>query len=153
VTIEPASADLAAIRQRTHGNCVVCSSTNKRGLGLEFGVSPDGGVEAVFGCDKVFEGYTDFVHGGVISSLLDGAMTNCIFAHGYVAITAELKVRFQQPLEIGKPATVRAWIDRYYRPLYYVKAEIKQDAVIKATAEGKFLESPLLEKQDDGVEA
>ena len=76
MTINPASTDMAAIRQRTHGNCVVCSPSNQRGLGLDFGLSPDGGVEATFACDKVFEGYTDFVHGGVISSLLDGAMTN-----------------------------------------------------------------------------
>jgi uncharacterized protein (TIGR00369 family) len=141
---------MTEIRQRTHGNCVVCSSSNERSLGLEFELSPDGGVEAVFACDKVFEGYTDFVHGGVISSLLDGAMTNCIFAHGCIAITAELKVRFKQPLDVGTPARVRAWIDRYYRPLYYVEAEISQNQVIKATAEGKFLESPLLEIPRDG---
>ena len=150
MTTEPTSTGMTEIRRRTHRNCVVCSSSNERGLGLEFELLPDGSVEAVFACDKVFEGYTDFVHGGIISSLLDGAMTNCIFAHGYVAITAELKIRFQQPLEVGRPATVRAWIDRYYRPLYYVKAEIIQNQEIKARAEGKFLESPLLEEKPDG---
>ena len=71
-------------------------------------------------------------------------MTNCVFAHGYVAITAELNIRFRHPVDVGKPATVRAWIDRYYRPLHYVKAEIRQDHEIKVTAEGKFMESPLL---------
>jgi acyl-coenzyme A thioesterase PaaI-like protein len=35
------------------------------------------------------------LHGGVISSILDGTMTNCLFAHGTVAVTAELRVRFR----------------------------------------------------------
>jgi uncharacterized protein (TIGR00369 family) len=149
VTTDGKPTGIAEIRRRAHGNCVVCSPSNARGLGVEFELSGDGSVEAVFACDKAFEGYRDFVHGGVISSLLDGAMTNCVFAHGYVAFTAELSIRFRQPVEVGRPAVVRAWIDRYYRPLHYAKAEIKQGQEIKATAEGKFLENPqLLERRE-----
>jgi len=77
----------------------------------------------------------------VISSLLDGAMTNCVFARGHVAVTAELKIRFKHPVVVGPPATVRAWIDRRYRSLYFVAAELAQNGEIKATAEGKFTEN------------
>jgi uncharacterized protein (TIGR00369 family) len=143
VDIERAATELTIVRQREHGNCVVCSRSNGLGLGVEFAVAEDGSVVADFGCDKTFEGYRDLVHGGVIASLIDGAMTNCIFAHGFVALTAELNVRFQRPVTTGVAATVRAWIDKSYRPLHLLKAEVIQDRTIKATAEGKFMECPV----------
>ncbi len=36
-------------------------------------------------------------------------MTNYMFALGYTALTAELKVHFSLPVLIGTPATVHAW--------------------------------------------
>ena len=150
MTTDLTQTELARTRARAHNNCVVCDPTNKRGLGLEFAITEDGGVEATFSCDRVFEGYPNYLHGGVVSSLLDGAMTNCVFSHGYFAFTAELNIRFLHPVVTGVPATVRAWIDRYYRPLHYVKAEVSQNGEIKAKAEGKFMESPLLKERQEG---
>lgn len=132
---------MAEVRKREHCNCVVCSHTNARGLGLDFISMEDGSVEADFGCDKAFEGYNDLLHGGVISALLDGAMTNCMFAHGYTALTAELNVRFHHPVLIGAPATVRAWITKDLCPLFLVEAEVRQNQQVKATAAGKFMKS------------
>lgn len=139
---ELANTAMTSARHREHGNCVVCSRANGTGLGIDFTVVEDGAVEASFACDKAFEGFYNVIHGGVISSLIDGAMTNCVFAQGYVAVTAELKVRFQHPVNTGAPATVRAWVDKSYRPLHLLKAEVVQDHVIKVTAEGKFMERP-----------
>ncbi len=135
-------AELARIQSQMHDNCVVCSHSNECGLGLKFTLSEDGSVQATFNCDKVFEGYKNVLHGGIVSSLMDGAMTNCIFAHGCSAVTAELNVRFRHPVVIGKPAIVRAWIDRSSPPLYVVKAEVLQDQQVKTTATGKFMEQP-----------
>jgi uncharacterized protein (TIGR00369 family) len=125
----------------------VCDPANKRGLGLEFKIVEDGGVEASFDCNRVFEGFPRCLHGGIVSSLLDGAMTNCIFSRGLVAFTAELNVRFLRPVAVGSPATVRAWIDKYSRPLHVVKAQVMQDRRLKATAVGKFMECPELETE------
>jgi len=147
VTTDLQQSELARTRARAHHNCVVCDPTNKRGLGLEFAISEDGVVEATFSCDKVFEGYPNCLHGGVVSSLLDGAMTNCVFARGLFAFTAELNIRFLHPVVTGVPATVRAWIDKYFRPLHVVKAEVLQDGEIRATAVGKFMECPDLENK------
>jgi len=40
---------------------------------MEFDVDDDGGVQATFQCVESFEGYPGILHGGVISSILDGA--------------------------------------------------------------------------------
>lgn len=143
--------ELAKIRALAHSNCVVCRSSSKGGLGLEFEVSEDGSVEATFGCDKPFEGYANVLHGGVISCLLDGAMTNCMFAHGYLALTAELRVRFQHPVVTGELATVRAWIDRSKSHVHVLRAEVAQGQQVKATALGKFVEQPVPEETKRGA--
>jgi len=80
VITDLAQTGMQRMRAKAHSNCVVCSPANGRSLCLKFTASDDGGVEACFHCDRAFEGYAGILHGGVIASLLDGAMTNCMFA-------------------------------------------------------------------------
>jgi len=127
-------------RHHKHG-----AETSQFGLQLEFTVSEDGGVQAAFDCSKTFQGYGGLLHGGVISSLLDGAMTNCLFAHGQQGITGELKVRFRHPVVTDRPAIVRAWIERSIPPFHVLQAELIQDEWVKARATGKFVERPHFE--------
>jgi uncharacterized protein (TIGR00369 family) len=125
-----------------HPNCFVCSETNKQGLNLEFTPSDDGGVCSIFCGSETFEGYPGVLHGGIVSSIVDGAMTNCLFAQNIVAVTAELNVRFRSPVVTGRKTIVKAKIIRNDSPLFVVEARIIQDAKIRVTATGKFLEKP-----------
>jgi len=107
---------------------------------LEFDVNGDGSVTASFLGNAALEGYQGLLHGGMIASLLDGAMTNCLFAHGLVAVTAELKVRYSNPVKTGCEMAVRAWIEEPHPPLYLMRAELKQEHCVKAIASAKFIE-------------
>ena len=98
VTTESAQQFLERMRHRSHPRCAVCSEAGPCAMGLQFRLLGDGSVEEAFDCSDRFQGYPGMLHGGVISSLLDGAMTNCLFAHGIVAVTADLKVRFRHPV-------------------------------------------------------
>ena len=140
--IETVQNTVANIRNRVHPKCVVCSSANTKGLHLHFDVADDGSVKADFQCDEAFEGYPGVLHGGVISSILDGAMGNCIFACGQAAVTVEMTTRFRHPVTTYSQATVSAKIIRTSHPLYLLEAEIAQDGEIKATAKGKFYNRP-----------
>ena len=140
--IETVQNTVANIRNRVHPKCVVCSFANAKGLHLEFDVTDDGSVKADFQCDEAFEGYPGVLHGGVISSILDGAMGNCIFACGQTAVTVEMTTRFRHPVTTCSKATVSARIIRTSHPLYLLEAEIAQDGEIKATAKGKFYDQP-----------
>lgn len=133
------SADYpVAVRDRFHATCCVCGHAH--GLGLRFKPADDGAVVATFECDKRYEGYDGIIHGGVVASLLDGAMTNCIFRAGHMALTADLRVRFRHPLRVGRPATVRARITRTAGPLFYLAAEVTQDGQIMAKGLGTFFD-------------
>lgn len=141
-TTEPVQDVLERTRQAAHPRCVVCGRTGECGLGLDFSLRDDGGVEARFECSARFQGYQGILHGGVASAILDGAMTNCLFAHGIVAVTAEMTVRFRHPVELDSPLVVRAHMARSQAPLHVVEAQIVQDGQIKAKAKGKFMERP-----------
>ncbi|MEA1950306.1 MAG: PaaI family thioesterase [Planctomycetota bacterium] len=128
------------IGRKIHPNCVVCGCGNENGLRLQFDVREDGSVQTDFGCDGKYEGFPGRLHGGVISSLLDGAMTNCLFAHGHTGVTGELKVRFRYPVATGQVSRIRAWIDISSPPYHILKAELIQDQQVKALATGKFVD-------------
>ena len=132
---------LKATRVRVHPRCVVCSSTNPMGLGQEFALQPDGSVESTFAGSEMFEGYSGLLHGGVTAALLDGAMTNCLFAHGIEALTAELTVRYREPVAVRGKITTSARLVESHGRLHLLRAELRQDGRVKATALGKFVEN------------
>ena len=124
---------------RVHANCVICSPSNERGLGLAFEAIADGCVQAALCCANHLEGYRGYLHGGIIASLLDEAMTNCLLLHGRMGVTAELNVRFLGPVAVGGEVTVRAFIEEDHHPLFRLKADLLQEGEIKASARGKFV--------------
>jgi acyl-coenzyme A thioesterase PaaI-like protein len=80
------------------------------------------------------------IHGGVVSLLLDGAMTNCMFARNKKAVTGMLTVRYKHPVCVNRTAEVSARLVKSSPPLYYLEAEISQDGKVLARATGKFME-------------
>jgi len=103
-------------------------------------VTADGDtVQADFELDQAAEGYVGWSHGGITSAVLDGAMTNWLFAHGLTGITAELKIWFRHPVILGEPARVTARLKSESHPLYELEACITQSGQLKARATGRFM--------------
>ena len=136
------SAVLDLMRDAEHPDCWVCSPTNPSGLQVDFHPDEEDGVTATFDCHERFSGYSGFIHGGVVSSLLDGAMTNCLMARGEVSVTADLHVRFHEPLLIGKPARVSAHVKTSRHGLHVLEASLEQAGRLAASATGRFLAHP-----------
>ena len=87
--------------------CFACGKENADGLHLEFDYT-DEQVRTTLAFPKKFQGYSDIVHGGLISTVLDEAMVTLLNKMGNFAVTAELSVRFLSPLSVGQTATVTA---------------------------------------------
>ncbi|MCG2661693.1 MAG: PaaI family thioesterase [Kiritimatiellae bacterium] len=141
-TTEKAQKDLIALRATHHPHCIVCGVQNDHGLKLSYQACGDGSVECVFACRRTFQGYGGYLHGGVISSLLDGAMTNCLFARGKIAVTGELTVRFLFPVLVNRKAVVRACVKESRAPLHMTEAKMIQDGRVVVMAAAKFMEVP-----------
>jgi uncharacterized protein (TIGR00369 family) len=140
VTTESRQSLLEETRAQAHGRCVVCGHVNGHTPRLRFAVADDGSVQATFQPDPAYEGYSGILHGGVISTLLDAAMTNCLFAHGRCGLTAELCVRFRHPVVSDTPLRLRACVERSSPPLFVLRAELWQANQLRVTAVGKFLD-------------
>ncbi|MBT3377848.1 MAG: PaaI family thioesterase [Lentisphaerae bacterium] len=134
------SLSLREMQAARHPNCVVCAAANLAGLGLDFRIQQDEAVEADFGCPEALQGYPGILHGGVIATVLDGAMANCLFTRRIEAVTADLRIRYRHPVSTGTKATVRAWPEESHRALHVMRAQLFQDGQIKATATAKFVE-------------
>jgi uncharacterized protein (TIGR00369 family) len=128
-----------ALRDAAHPHCIACSPGSRLGLGLEFLDVGDGSVRSTFDCAAAFEGYPGCLHGGIISTILDSAMTNCLFAQGHQAVTAELLVRFHAPVALARAALTEARATRDMFPLFVMEASLKQDGETKVTATAKFI--------------
>jgi uncharacterized protein (TIGR00369 family) len=110
------------------------------GLGLRYTPEADGVVSATFLGHCALEGYPGILHGGVIAALLDGAMTNCLFASGIRAVTAELQVRYLAPVSSAEPAEIRARLEASsHHGLFLLRGEIRQGGELKARAKSKFV--------------
>jgi uncharacterized protein (TIGR00369 family) len=113
---------------------------SEAGLGVCYVHHADSTVSARFVGRPELEGYPGLLHGGVIAALIDGAMTNCLFARGVCAVTAELNVRYLAGISSAEELLVTAAVE-YARHRYFrLVAEISQRNTIKVRAGGKFVE-------------
>lgn len=122
-----------------HSHCVMCGELNPLSLRLKFTPEGNGAVSASFQGNSLLQGYDGILHGGVISSLLDAAMTHCLFHHRIEAVTVELLVRFVAPVSCDAGLTVRGWLVKDAPLLYLLAAELLQSGVVMASAEAKFM--------------
>lgn len=138
---DTAQSLLEQTRAAAHSHCFFCGTEHPAGPRLEFHASGDGSVSARFEGGTVFEGYPETLHGGVVAALLDSAMTNCLFSRGIVAVTAEMTVRFLNPVRLDQPAEVTAAVAMVRGPLYCMRAELAQGPGLMARAQATFMRS------------
>jgi len=87
----------------------------------------------------MLQGYNGVLHGGVISSLLDAAMTHCLFHRGIEAVTAELLVRYLRPVPLDADLELSARLLSEHTPWYRLRGELRQGRETMAYARAKFL--------------
>lgn len=121
----------------TYGNCFVCGENNPGGLHLNFEIDKEKQtLKTTFTASTTFQGWDGIVHGGIISTLLDEAMSKLSFELGYNAVMASLEVRFKKPAPILESLHVYGEITEVSKRLVKAKARVvKQDGTI--LAEGK----------------
>lgn len=132
-----------------HAGCLVCGAGNAAGLQLQFRPDGDGRVAARFAGNRTLEGYPGLLHGGIICALVDGAMTNCLFARGVSAVTAELTVRYLAGVPAQRTVDIAAWCLRTRGHLFVLQAEIRLDGIVMVRATGKFMDRQRQHGKDD----
>jgi acyl-coenzyme A thioesterase PaaI-like protein len=79
------------------------------------------------------------MHGGVISALLDAAMTHCLFHNGIKAMTADLHIRYRKPVPCNGQVSLKARITFIRPPLYCLASELLCGGKLMAKGCAKFM--------------
>ena len=122
-----------------HPHCLLCGDRNPWGLKLRFTAAEGGGVRAAYKGHRILEGYDGLLHGGVIASLLDSAMTNCLLLQGIEAVTGELNIRYLRPVPCNAELELWARVATERRPLYVLTSELVIEGHCAARASAKFM--------------
>ena len=120
--------------------CFACGPDNPHGLHLtEF---HDEGEDHVvrFAPERHHQGWQGITHGGIVATLLDEVMTRLLYARGQDAVTAELTLRYHQPLPTGEAVEARARETERRGRVVRLESELRTaDGKLIASAQGKFM--------------
>jgi uncharacterized protein (TIGR00369 family) len=122
-----------------HSHCLLCGDQNPWSQRLNFSVAEDGSVSAEFQARPELQGYDGILHGGVICALLDAAMTHCLFHRGISAVTADIQVRFLEPVPCNAKIILCARAESITPLLFRMKSELLVDEGKMAWAKAKFV--------------
>lgn len=122
-----------------HEHCLWCGPLNPRSLHLSFHRDVHGAVATTLQADASLQGYSGILHGGVVASLLDAAMTHCLFHHGRPGLTADLRIRYLQPVPCSAVLDIQAWVTQAHTRLLALTAELRVDSRLMAKADAKFI--------------
>ena len=106
-----------------HRNCFACGPTNGTGLGLKFYKHENGTVFGNFFADPKFEGYSGIIHGGVVATLLDSAMTHCLLIRDIPALTGRLLIKYSAPIRTGTVVKLEARIVGESRKIFTLEGK------------------------------
>lgn len=125
--------------------CFACGKDNPDGLQLEFeSVGDDVRTSVAF--PRKFQGYSDVIHGGLVSTVLDETMVTLLNRLGYLALTAELSVRFREPVHVGERIDVTASLVEKRGKVFRVEAKaVRGDGTEVASGQCRCFQVGLVE--------
>jgi len=134
---------LTPFAHAAHNRCFGCGPANPGGLHLEFYLAPDGGVTTSLVVPESFDGHPGYLHGGIIATLLDEAMSKSVRALGKPAMTRKLEVEFLRPVPSGQKISIIGRVVRSEARKHWSEAGIlNAEGTALAKATGLFIELP-----------
>ncbi len=122
--------------------CFACSPRNPIGLKLAPEMTEDT-CRVVFTPQPEHQGWVGFMHGGLISTILDEVMAQWLWRRNKPAVTAEMNIRFLKPVPIGEQVTAAAECSEERGRIVKMTAElVLKDGNIAAKAAAKFFVLP-----------
>lgn len=138
---QPGDEKLRPFANTAQNRCFGCGEANPVGLHLEFMLAEDGTVVCRHTLGDLYEGPKGYVHGGLIATLLDEAMSKAIRSHGLVAMTRHMGVDYLRPVPSTAAIRLEGVLLRSEGRKHWAEARILDDAgTVLAHAKGLFVE-------------
>lgn len=123
--------------------CFVCGMENPIGLKAFFYEDDDGRVIAKFTPREEHQGYPGFVHGGIISALMDEAIGRVVTSYDIWAVTAKLELKFRQPVPLGEQLTISGEMVRLRSRAFEARGELRlADGTVAVEGYGVYIRLP-----------
>jgi len=134
-----------AEKQYSSHMCFVCGVENPAGLHAHFYQVDETTCVGRFLPADYHQGYPGRVHGGVAASMMDETMGRAVWGDAKTwGVTAELTLRYRNPVPLGEMLTVVGRLTRDSRRLFEAEGElITEDGAVAVVAHGKYIKIPL----------
>ena len=132
---------LVPFAHTAHNRCFGCGPANPAGLHLEFMLAEDGTVVCLGSIPDTFEGPRGYLHGGIIATLLDEAMSKAVRAQNLVAMTRHMEVDYRRPVPSGTPMRLEGRVYHHEGRKHWAEASIRDEAgAVLAHGKGLFVD-------------
>ncbi len=136
-----ASEKLAPFTHSAGNRCFGCGPANSSGLHLEFSLAPDGSIVSFAVVGGAFEGHPGYLHGGIIATLLDEAMSKAVRARCNPSMTRTIEIEYLRPLPSESPLRLEGRVLRRETRKHWAEARIlDRSGKLLAEAKGLFIE-------------
>jgi len=138
------SEEMAQTIDERANHCFGCGTANPEGLHLEFAIdaADPNAITATchFKLTRMHEGPPGYIHGGIIATLLDEAMSKLNRPLNLLAMTRSLSVDYLKPSPLETPLLlVGKHVKRDGRKVLHVADLMLEDGTVLAHGEGLFL--------------
>jgi uncharacterized protein (TIGR00369 family) len=124
-----------------NNRCFGCGPANQNGMHLEFFRAGDGSLVSFSVIPNTFEGPPGYLHGGIIATLLDEAMSKAVRAQGSTSMTRKLEIDYLRPVPSGSPIRIEGRAVRHEPRKHWAEARIlNEDEIVLAEGKGFFIE-------------
>ena len=135
------SENLTPLAHAAQNRCFGCGQANPSGLHLEFLLAEDSSVVCLASVPDTFEGPPGYLHGGIIATLLDEAMSKSVRARGFTAMTRHMEVDYLRPVPSSTPIRLEGHVTRNEGRKHWTEARILDaERTVLAIGKGLFIE-------------
>jgi uncharacterized protein (TIGR00369 family) len=137
----PSHEHLTPFAHSANNRCFGCGEANQNGLRLEFLLAEDGSVVSLPVVPGTFDGHPGYLHGGIIATLLDEAMSKAVRARGLPSMTRKIEIDYLRPVPSGTPIRIEGRVVRNEPRKHWAEARIvNQKGIALAEGKGLFIE-------------
>ena len=120
--------------------CFGFGPANPIGLHLDFFLAEDHSVVSLPTIPDTYEGPKGYLHGGIIATLLDEAMSKANRARGVTAMTRQMQVEYLRPVPSGAAIRIEGQVSRSEGRKHWTEARIlSAEGAVLAHASGLFI--------------
>jgi uncharacterized protein (TIGR00369 family) len=133
--------NLTPLAHTAQNRCFGCGHANPAGLRLDFLLAENHSVVCLTEITDNFEGHPGYLHGGIIATLIDEAMSKAVRARGFTAMTRHMEVDYLRPVPSGKPLRLEGRVTHNEGRKHWAEAKIlNAEGTILAHGKGLFIE-------------